>query len=148
MTRRITFGILLLFAPLLLPAQSAQSPGLRKYLQPAGITKLDWLLLKVQVESFTTPTDWDDYDLIKSVSLYATPKGQAGMVFVVKKKSYIALPDELLKRVLADVVSVTCKVITVTIPEVKNCANVYASFVADGVIASGYDGKVTLTPRN
>jgi hypothetical protein len=34
---------------------SAADPpaDLRKYLQPAGITKRDWLLLKAEVESFT-----------------------------------------------------------------------------------------------
>lgn len=151
-SRRTTFGILLLFLPLLLRAQSTESPSLRKYLQPAGITKLDWLLLKIQVESSLSQSKrWDDYDLVDSVVLYTAKERLVGMTFLVNKKSYIASPDDLLKRVFADDIAKACKVLVATIPEVKHCANVFANFVTidvDGVIASGYDGKVTLTPRN
>lgn len=151
-SRRITLGIILLFIPLLLRAQSAESPDLRKYLQPAGITKLDWLLLHIEVESSLSQSRrWDDYDLVDSVVLYTAKGRLVGMTFLVNKKSYIASPDDLLKRVFADDIAKTCKIIVNTIPEVKNCANVYANFVAvgvEGVIASGYDGKVAFVPRD
>ncbi len=53
-----------------IPMVAAESPpSLKKYLGPAEITKLDWLLLQAQVSSFTNDMRWDDHGLVGSVSL-------------------------------------------------------------------------------
>jgi hypothetical protein len=124
-------------------------PALKKYFQPAGITKLDWLLLHTEVEVFTS-VRWDDHHLIDSVVLYSISKrGLVGMTFVVKKESYIALSDDVARKVFADVVVEACDILKAKIPEIEKGANVYANFVllsGSGVIIAEFsNGKVSLT---
>ncbi len=135
-------------SPESLPMAAAESPSsLKRYLGPADITKLDWLLLQAQVSAFTTDIRWDDYGLVQSVSLYAiNPPGLVGMVFLVNKERYIALPDDTAKKVFFDVVFQAANILAHTIPEVKGGANVYANFtVAVGDIVAEYKhGQVSL----
>ena len=132
------------------PVPAAESPSaLKKYLLPSGITKLDWLLLKTQVESFTQPVRWDDHHLINSVSLYSIPKRAfVGMTFLVNKETYNALSDDIASKVFADVVASACNILKSTIPEVDKDANVYANFVTIGsgqrVVAEFDKGKAVL----
>jgi len=129
---------------------SAQSPAAlaSKYLKPAEITKLDWLLLRAEVESFAPPIRWDTHGLIDSVILYpAHPaRGLVGMTFVVNKDSYVGLPDDVVRKTFVDVVNGACSVLRVTIPEVDKGANVYANFVVFGgdIIAEYKKGIVSL----
>ena len=41
------------------PSLAALDGGLKKYLRPANITTLDWLLLKAEVSSFSGNIRWD-----------------------------------------------------------------------------------------
>lgn len=129
---------------------AAESPSsLQRYLGPADITKLDWLLLQAQVSSFTQDIRWDgdDYGLVKSVSLYANnQRGLVGMVFLVNKKPYITVRDDIAKKVFADVVIATARILAHTIPEVEGGANVYANFVviSGDTVAEYQHGQVSL----
>lgn len=135
---------------LVLYSRAADFPAaLKKYFQPAGITQLDWLLLQAEVEDFTN-IRWDDHNLIHSVVLYSIPKrGLVGMTFVVKKESYIALSDDVARKVFADAVVEACDILKAKIPEIGRGANVYANFVllsGGGVIIAEFsNGKVSLT---
>ena len=135
-------------SPESLPMAAAGSPSsLKRYLGPADITKLDWLLLQAQVSAFTTAIRWDDYGLVQSVSLYAiNPPGLVGMTFLVSKERYIPLSDDTAKKIFADVVFRTANILANTIPEVEGGANVYANFVVvKGSIVADYNhGKVSL----
>jgi hypothetical protein len=130
---------------------SGQTPATlaNKYLKPASITKLDWLLLRAQVESFTLPLRWDNHGLINSVSLFpAHPaRGLVGMTFTVNKETYIGLSDDITRKTFADVVLEVCSILKNTIPEVDKGANVYANFVVigGGIIAEYKNGSVSLT---
>jgi hypothetical protein len=129
---------------------AADSPtALNKYLQPAVITRLDWLLLKAEVESFAD-TRWDDHNLIEQVSLYAVNKqALVGMVFVVNNKRYIDLSEDITRKVFTETAIAACNILKITIPEVENCANVNARFttsgVGGGVVAEYSKGKMTFT---
>jgi hypothetical protein len=140
------------FAALACSPVAAQSPAALndKYLKAAGITKLDGLLLRAEVENFAGPIRWDDHHLINSVVLYhAHPElGLVGMTFLVNKESYIALRDDVAKNVFADVVVGACNILKSTIPEIEKGANEYANFTligGDGIVAEYKNGKVSLT---
>ncbi len=146
---RKTLAIVAIVMLTAFPMAAAEPPSsLKKYLGPADITKLDWLLLQAQVSSFTKDLRWDDYGLVRSVSLYAiNQRGLVGMVFVVNKERYIALPDDTAKKVFADVVFQTANILAHTIPEVEGGANVYANFVVipgGGIVAEYKHGQVSL----
>ncbi|MGD0623369.1 MAG: hypothetical protein ABSB32_01475 [Thermodesulfobacteriota bacterium] len=130
------------------PMAAAESPlPLKKYLEPADITKLDWLLLKAQVSSFSKDIRWDDCGLIDSVSLFAiNQRGLVGMTFLVRKQRYIALPDDTAKKVFTDAVLQASRILIHTIPEVEGGANVYANFMAIGgdLVAEYRHGQVIL----
>ena len=103
--RKTTLAIVAIVMLTAFPMAAAESPSsLKRYLGPADITELDWLLLQAQL-SFTQDIRWDEYGLVDSVSLYAiNQRGLVGMVFIVNKERYIALPDDTAKKVFADVV--------------------------------------------
>ncbi|MBS1854755.1 MAG: hypothetical protein JST11_05280 [Acidobacteria bacterium] len=130
-----------------LGAMAADTPGaLKRYLQPAGITKLDWVLLKAEVESFTGDIRWDKNNVVRSVSLYAARGGLVGMTFVIDKERYIAVSDETARKTFADVVIGAANILETSIPEVKDGENVYADFVAvgGGIVGEYANGRVTL----
>src|ERR1035441_217906 len=96
-------------------AQSSSDSTLTaKYLQPAAITKLDWLLMKAAVESFTRVRRWDEYHAIDSVVFYpAHPtRGLVGMTFAVNNESYVALSDDVARKVFADAGIGACSILT------------------------------------
>jgi len=148
--KTLALSVFAALASLVLYSQAADFPvALKKYFQPAGISKLDWLLLQAEVEQFTN-IRWDDYHLINSVVLYSLPKrGLVGMTFVVNRESYIALSDDTAKKVFADVVIYACEFLKPTIPEVDKGANVSANFLLRGgsgaIVAEYSNGKVSLT---
>jgi len=144
--------ILLAVLASLFPSLTGAAPpgGLRKYLQPANITTLDWLLLKAEVSSFARDIRWDEYALVDSVSLYAiNQRGLVGMTFLVNKDRFIAVPDAIAKKVFADVVLQACKILKHSIPEVEGAINVYANFVVvrGDVVATFKQGQVSLESR-
>ena len=145
--RKTTLAIVAIVMLTAFPMAAAESPSsLKRYLGPADITELDWLLLQAQL-SFTQDIRWDEYGLVDSVSLYAiNQRGLVGMVFIVNKERYIALPDDTAKKVFADVVFQTAGILANTIPEVEGGADVYARFVVirGDIIAEYEHGQISL----
>lgn len=128
-------------------AAAETTSSLKKYLGPAEITKLDWLLLQAQVFSFRNDIRWDDYTLVSSVSLYAINQlGLVGMTFIINKESYISLSDNTAKKIFANAVYSTSGILASSIPEVEGGANVYATFavMGGGLVAEYEHGQVSL----
>lgn len=147
---RNTLAIVAIVILTAFPMAAAEPPSsLKRYLGPADITKLDWLLLQAQVSSFTKDLKWDDYGLVASVSLYAiNQRGLVGMIFLLNRESYIALPDDTAKKVFADVVIQTASILVHTIPEVEGGADVHAKFVViqgGDIVAEYKHGQVHLS---
>ena len=138
----------ILIAGLIPGMVAADAPGaLQKYMQPAEITRLDWLLLTAKVESFSGDIRWDDHQLVKSLSLFAIhDRGLVGMTFLVDKERFIALPSDTASKVFADVVLQAARILALSIPEVRDGSNINASFVAVGgsVVAEYANGRVVL----
>jgi hypothetical protein len=123
--------LILVALPEYLHAQSR--PTLSKYLQPANITKLDWVLLQAQVLSLSKDIRWDDYGLIESVSVFAiNERALVGMSCLVNKQRYIALGNVVVSKIFADVIARAADILKLSIPEVDSTVNVEASFVAVG----------------
>ena len=128
---------------------SADPPAtLGKYLKPAQISELDWLLIRAQVSSFASPLRWDERGLIMSIELYVAKDGLVGMTFVVDRERYVNAPDDVVTKVFSDAVVQASNILMHTIPEVKGGANVYANFVAlgGGIVAEYQHGHVSLRP--
>lgn len=114
--------------------QDRQNIGsLRKYLRPAEITMLDWKLMQVQVASFTTTTGFDESGLVYSVSLFARndfPDEPIGIVFLVKKQTYLNLENHVVEKTFLDVIDRVGRIIQYTLPELKGRNGIWANFVA------------------
>lgn len=138
------FVCCVLISPFALAADS--STALSKYLRPATITQLDWLLLRAQVNSFAVPLRWDEKGLIMSIDLYVAGGDRVGMTFVVNRDRYVALTDDVVTKIFSDAVHQASNILVHTIPEVKNGANVYANFVvlSGGIVAEYQYGTLTL----
>ncbi|KPK54333.1 MAG: hypothetical protein AMS22_06060 [Thiotrichales bacterium SG8_50] len=133
---------------LISPCASAadSSTALSKYLRPAAITQLDWLLLRAQVNSFAAPLRWDEKGLIMSIDLYVAGGGRVGITFVVNRERYVALTDDVVTKIFSNAVHQASNILVHTIPEVKDGANVYANFVllSGGIVAEYQYGTLTL----
>ena len=126
----------------------AEAPSsLEKYVKPAEITQLDWLLLRQQTLSFPGDLRWDEYGLIQSITLYALNGPRLiGMTFLVNKQRYIAVPDHVARKVFADAVVQASGILKHSIPEIDHNTNVYANFVIIGgdIIGEYKKGQVSV----
>jgi hypothetical protein len=141
----MVFLILVILVPSSMTATDAPA-NLKKYIRPAEITKLDWLLLKAEVNDFSKDIRWDDHGLIKGVSFFAiNGRALVGMTFLVNKEQYIALSGDTTKKVFEDVVFLASNILMYSIPEVKDGANVFAGFgiIGGKIVAEFNDGQVT-----
>ena len=118
---------------------------LKKYLVPAQVTKLDWILLNIKVDSFSDQTRWDNFGLVQSISIYSIEGAPfIGITFVVDKDIYLKLDNDIVKKTLTDVVESAFRIIKITLPEIKIEKDIYANFMAGKVIADFKDGKIRL----
>lgn len=117
---------------------------LNEYLVPAEITKLDWILMQIQVSSFTQKIRWDDFGLVDSVSLFSIgPK--VGMTILVNKNSFIRLEDNIMKKVFRDIVETTHGIIKFSLPEIELDKDIIASLITvenGKIVAKFEDGKI------
>jgi hypothetical protein len=121
----------------------AQS-GIKKYLKPAQITELDWIIMKVNiVVSDIIPID--SYGLIQHASYQALPRiEKVAISFMVDKDIYFKLGNHTISKVFVDVIEQLFDVLNVLAPEInlKNDVVAYFSFDATKKIASFENGKL------
>ena len=122
--------------------------ALKKYLIPAEITQLDWILLNLKVDTFSNEIKWDDYGLIEDVDPFAAyhkAKNYVGLIVLVDKKQYIRLENHIIEKVFLNVVDPASKFIKILIPELETKRDILANFIAVGrskEIARYVDGKL------
>ncbi|MBC2713828.1 MAG: hypothetical protein HF978_00795 [Desulfobacteraceae bacterium] len=126
----LLFLIIIVNLGIVCPSSAFQNESpLKKYMEPANISKLDWLLLNVQISSFTGKIAWDEYGLISSVSLYSAKGGRkVGMTFVANKEAYIKVEQHVIDKVFLYAINSVTEIIRHTIPEIKK-ENIYANLV-------------------
>ncbi len=129
-------------------AQGLANDAMQKYLQPAELSKLDWILLGAQARSFSDlrKGTWDDFSLVTSISVYSV-QGSApiGMTFTLDKSVYIRLPQETLAKVFTDVVHSAYGILRHSLPEARIQTDIYANFVLIGtneIVAEFNQGSV------
>ncbi len=119
----------------------------KEKLEMANITKLDWILLRIQAETFSQAIKWDDFGLISSISVYSTRRSSPiGMTFTVNKKQYLRMQKGILSKVFSNVVRGAYEIIKYSLPEINLRTDIYANFVligGTGIIAEFQDGKIT-----
>lgn len=130
-------------------AQGLANDAMQKYLQPAQISKLDWILLEEQTKAFSNlrKGSWDDFGLVMSISVYSTQRpAPIGMTFTLDNKVYIRLPRETLVKVFTDVVNSAYGILRHSLPEARLKSDIYANFVLVGgtgeIIAEFKQGSV------
>jgi len=130
-------------------AQGLANDAMQKYLQPAQISKLDWILLGEQTKAFSNlrKGSWDDFGLVMSISVYSTQRSAPiGMTFTLDNKVYIRLQRETLMKVFTDVVNSAYEILRHSLPEARLQSDVYANFVLVGgtgeIIAEFKQGSV------
>ena len=131
-------------------AQNLNNPSMKKYLVPAQISKLDWILLKLQINSFTEPSKWDNFNLISHIYIYSlngsTP---VGLVFTLNKNEYLKMENTNFQKVCYDVILQVLEIIKLDIPEIDLYSDIYANFVTTigekpRIIAHFEKGKIKL----
>ena len=124
-------------------AADKDGAGLEKYHSPAEITKLDWLLLKIQLYHFTEANViWDDLGLISDVNLFAAKEGRlVGMTFYVNRNAYERLDRSRTKETFLNVLEFVTNAVRFEIPEVVQERDVYANFVLgqDSTLVAEYE---------
>lgn len=149
--KKIIILAIIIFAALWVDVNSQarkDDSDLKKYLTPAEITRLDWILLNVKVDSFGGEIAWDDYGIVKEVGPYVAyykNKHYVGLVVLVDKKQYIKLENHIIEKVFINVVESASEIIKISIPELETKRDVFANFVAvgkSGEIAHYIDGKL------
>lgn len=127
-------------------AAEEEPSALIKYLVPAKITKLDWILLKFQVYS-AKKIKWDDYELIDSIDIYTAyekDKYYIGLNFFIDNSSYIRLENHIVKKTFLNVIEGAASIIKIIIPELKFEKDILAIFAiteTHKIIAKYIDGK-------
>jgi hypothetical protein len=105
MKKIIFLVIIICFAcTLQLLAEEKKQSVLKELLVPAKISKLDWILLNIQVSAFSEKISWDNFGLVDSIELYSIERGpKIGMTFLVNKNNYLILKNNFLRKTLLDV---------------------------------------------
>lgn len=122
-----------LFLPFSIYSADTDKGGIERYLKPIEITELDWILLRISIESLSRIDKWDEFGLVTSVSLYKTNLDAAvGMTFTVNNNSYIRSDSDRLKKVFEYVVTSVCQIIKHSVPELDRSKDIYANFILVG----------------
>lgn len=122
---------------------------MQKYLQPFQITKLDWILLRAQTESFSQlgKGAWDDFGLVTSISVYRIYlSAPIGMTFTIDNGAYLKLQRDILAKVFEYAVNEAYNILHHSIPEANLQSDVYANFVLMGgtgaIVAEFKGGRI------
>jgi hypothetical protein len=143
MKKIIFLVIIICFAcTLQLLAEEKKQSVLKELLVPAKISKLDWILLNIQVSAFSEKISWDNFGLVDSIELYSIERGpKIGMTFLVNKNNYLILKNNFLRKTLLDVVEGAFRIVKITLPEINLEKDIYANFITSEnrkVIAMSY----------
>lgn len=139
------FVICIVFFSTVAFVQDVRNTSMRKYLVPAQITKLDWVLLNIKVSSFSQQTKWDDFGLIAGIDIYSLNEPRfIGITFIINNKQYLKLDNSTQVKVFTDVVFTVFRIIKYSLPEANLNSDIYANFVGNNkIIAEFKDGNIS-----
>ena len=138
--------LLVIFLFTILQSLIAQEPSaLEKYLIPAKITELDWILLRLEVEGFSGVVQYDEYNLIQRgflTSTHVQGKPYIAFLFLVYNDRYIQLEEHMIKKIFLQTLESAAELVKSRIPELKLETDVVAKFMISGkkVIAEYTNG--------
>jgi hypothetical protein len=131
--KRLIFLLILFCIPALCKAQDKRNSGIKKYLEPFQITKLDWIVLNLQINTFSDLRrySWDEFGLITGIKVYHIERSAViGATFTLDNETYIRLNREVISKIFKEAVQNAYDLIKLYIPEIRLDSDIYANFVS------------------